>query len=218
MKITHASQLSNHELEATLKRLAGGEREATVALIVHLAEFDSRRLYAPAGFSSLFSYCVEALSLSEDAVYNRIESARAARRYPVILEMLATGALSPTTARLLARKLTPENHGELLAAAASMTKQQVEQLLACRSPSQMCRPRCAWCRRERFSDRRWRYRWRQGLRTALRPIPLTVRPPAREHLWTSSYHCPPHRGRPCDRWRPNGTRSASRGARRRSST
>ena len=57
MKITHASHLSDSELAAAASRLAHGEREATVALIVHLAEFDARRLYEPAGFSSLFKYC-----------------------------------------------------------------------------------------------------------------------------------------------------------------
>jgi hypothetical protein len=44
--------------------------------------------------------------------------------------MLTTGALSPTTARMLARHLTPENHHELLAAASGKSKQQVEKLLA----------------------------------------------------------------------------------------
>jgi hypothetical protein len=130
MKITHASHLSNAELVATLGRLAQSEREATVALIVHLAEFDARRLYEPAGYSSLFKYCRAVLRLSEDAVYNRIETARAARRYPVIVDMLVAGSLSPTTARLLARHLTPENREELLAAAAGMGKEDVEELLA----------------------------------------------------------------------------------------
>src|SRR5713101_2042895 len=88
MKITHASHLSDQELTTALRRLAQDEREATVALIVHLAEFDARRLYEPAGFSSLFKYCRAVLRLSEDAVYNRIRSARAARRFPVIVDML----------------------------------------------------------------------------------------------------------------------------------
>ena len=73
MKITHASHLSDQELTTALMRLAQDEREATVALIVHLAEFDARRLYEPAGFSSLFQYCRAILRLSEDAVYNRIQ-------------------------------------------------------------------------------------------------------------------------------------------------
>src|SRR5713226_10315953 len=117
MKIMHAAHLSDTDLVARLSRLAHGEREATVALIVHLAEFDARRLHEPAGFSSLFKYCRAVLRLSEDAVYNRIESARAARRFPVIVDMLLARTLSPTTARLLARRLTPENQQELLSAA-----------------------------------------------------------------------------------------------------
>jgi hypothetical protein len=134
MKITHASTLSDSALIAELSRLAGGERAATVALIVHLAEFDARRLYAGAGYSSTYRYCTEVLRLSEDAAFNRIEVARSARQYPLVLDMLLSGALSPTTARLLARRLTGPNHQELLAAAAGQTRQQVEELLARRFP------------------------------------------------------------------------------------
>jgi hypothetical protein len=134
MLITHASHLSNPELTAELSRLARREREATAALIVHLAEFDARRLFEGAGYSSLFKYCMAVLHLSEDAVYNRIKAARAARRYPVIIDRLECGALTPTTVRLLAPRLTPENHQELLAAAAGKGKQAVEELLARRFP------------------------------------------------------------------------------------
>src|SRR5437870_2790291 len=68
MLITHASHLDNAELTAELNRLAHCEREATAALIVHLAEFDTRRLFEGAGYSSLFKYCMAVLRLSEDAV------------------------------------------------------------------------------------------------------------------------------------------------------
>ncbi len=130
MRITHAARLTNTELIAEVTRLARGEREATVALIVHLAEFDARRLYEGAGFSSTFKYCLAVLRLSEDAAFNRIEAARAARRYPVVLDMLSAGTLSPTTLRMLARHLTRENHTTLLAAASGKTKQEVERVLA----------------------------------------------------------------------------------------
>jgi hypothetical protein len=123
------AHLSHAELTAELGRLAGCEREATAALVVHLAEFDARRLYEPAGFPSLFKYCMAVLHLSEDAVYNRIEVARAVRRYPVLAEMLATGALSPTTARLVVGHLTHQNQEALLAAASFQSKQAVEELL-----------------------------------------------------------------------------------------
>jgi hypothetical protein len=130
MLMMTASQLSDSDLTAELSRLASSEREATVALIVHLAEFDARRLYEGAGYSSTFQYGRAVLGLSEDAVYNRIAAARAARQFPAILDMLVTGALSPTTARLLARHLTPENCERLLASAAGLGKLGVEELLA----------------------------------------------------------------------------------------
>src|SRR5260221_8471737 len=134
MMITNASRLDNAELTAELSRLARCEREATATLIVHLAEFDARRLFEGASYSSLFKYCMAVLHLSEDAVYNRIRAARAARDYPVIIERLESGALSPTTVRLLAPRLTGDNHQELLAAASDKGKQAVEELLARRFP------------------------------------------------------------------------------------
>jgi 5-methylcytosine-specific restriction endonuclease McrA len=130
MSTIRLSDLNDADLTSEVTRLAADERGATAALIVHLAEFDARRLYEGAGYSSMFKYCVSVLHLSEDAAYNRIETARAAGRYPVIIDMLTSGALSLTTARMLARHLTPDNHGPLLAAAAAKGKQAVEELLA----------------------------------------------------------------------------------------
>ena len=55
--LSSVSQLSNQELLARVKSLAEGERQATAALIAHLAELDERRLYLAEGCSSLFTYC-----------------------------------------------------------------------------------------------------------------------------------------------------------------
>jgi len=48
--------------------------------------------------------------------------------------MLLARTLSPTTARLLARRLTPDNHQELLSAASGLGKEDVEKQLAARFP------------------------------------------------------------------------------------
>jgi len=114
--------------------LAGREREATAHLVAHLAELDARRLYLGAGFSSLFTYCMEVLRLSEAEAYNRIEAARAARRFPVLLDRLAERSLSLTTVCVLAAHLTPDNCEELLAAASGKSRRAVEELLAQRFP------------------------------------------------------------------------------------
>src|SRR5687767_14633636 len=89
MKINIPSHLTDAALVAEVKRFAGGEREAMAQLIAHLAELDARGLYAKAGFASMFTYCCRVLHLSEDAAYNRIETARAAHKFPVILARLA---------------------------------------------------------------------------------------------------------------------------------
>src|ERR1051325_3027733 len=130
MKITDAHSLDDSLLTARLRALAGAEREATVALIVHLAEFDQRPRDRGAGFPSLFQYCVEVLRLSEDAASNRIAAARMARRHPEVVERLAAGTLSPTTVRLIAQHATPENIRALIEAATGKTRRQVEELLA----------------------------------------------------------------------------------------
>lgn len=120
------SNLSDDQLLAEVKRFAGCEREATVQLVAHLAELDTRGLHLAAGFSSLFKYCCEVL--------HRIEAARLARRFPVVLDLLADGSVNLTALRLLSPHLTDENHQELLAAASHQSKREVEELAARRAP------------------------------------------------------------------------------------
>src|SRR5438876_1709054 len=106
-----AAALSDRDLLAHLDALAGREREVSAGLVAHLAALDTRpALYAAKGYGSLFSYCTRVLGLSEDAACSRIEAARACRRFPVILDLLASGAMTLTSIRLLGRHLTPENH------------------------------------------------------------------------------------------------------------
>ena len=126
--------LSDDQLVARVQTLASDERRATVALISSLAEFDARRLFLREGCSSLFTYCTQVLHLSEHAAYGRIEAARAARRLPVLLELLNDGALTLTTVCLLAPHLTEENHERVLAAARYQTKRDVELLVATLRP------------------------------------------------------------------------------------
>jgi len=126
--------LSDDELIAETKRLVAAERVATAALLRSLIEIDTRRLYLREGCSSLFTYCTHALHLTEGAAYNRIEAARAARRFPVVLDALTSGRITLTTIRLLAPHLTDDNHRELIAAAEQKSKRDVEMLIATISP------------------------------------------------------------------------------------
>ncbi len=126
-----ASSLSDHDLLARVGVLAGKEREASVELVAHLAALDARpSLYAAEGHGSLFTYCTEVLRLSEDATCNRIQAARACRDFPVILDLLASGAMSLTCVRMMRPHLTPENHRAVLARACGRSRREIEALVA----------------------------------------------------------------------------------------
>jgi hypothetical protein len=128
------SHLTNTELTEELTRLARSGRETTVCLVTHLAEFEARDLHLAAGFPSLFAYCTEILRLSEHEAYHRILAARTARKHPRILLMLREGRLNLTTVRLIAPLLTEANAGQVLDAAAGLSKRQVEELVARLAP------------------------------------------------------------------------------------
>ena len=125
-----ASRLSDDALLAQVKALAGRERFASVELIAHLAELETRDVYLGEGVKSLYGYCTQVLHLSEHAAYNRIGAARAARKYPVILDLLADGSVNVTTVTILAPHLTPKNHRAVLEEATHRTKDEVEVIKA----------------------------------------------------------------------------------------
>lgn len=128
------ADLGDRPLLEMAQRLAGEERHATVTLLRALTEIDRRRLYLGEGYSSMFTYCTQELHLSEGGAYNRIEACRAARRYPVIFDLLESSALTLTAVRLLAPHLTDENHRAVLESARQKSKRDVEELVVALAP------------------------------------------------------------------------------------
>jgi 5-methylcytosine-specific restriction endonuclease McrA len=127
------SHLTDAQLVAAVKEIATRERASTAELVEHFAELEARGLHLAAGFTSLYEYCREVLHLTEDRACNRIAAARAAREYPVILQMLADGRLNLSTLRLLIPHLGSD-HAQLLAEAAFRSKREIRELLARRAP------------------------------------------------------------------------------------
>jgi hypothetical protein len=130
-----AAALSDPDLLARIHALAGREREATAELVAHLAALEMRpAAYAAQGYGSLFGYCTQALRLSEDAACNRIEAARTCRRFPAVLDLLASGSMALTSVRILGRHLTAANQEAVLAKAANATKSEIEAIVAALAP------------------------------------------------------------------------------------
>jgi hypothetical protein len=54
----------------------------------------------------MFTYCTQVLRFSESEAYGRIKAARAAARFPAVLDRLADGSLNMTSVVLLSPHLT----------------------------------------------------------------------------------------------------------------
>jgi hypothetical protein len=63
-----------------------------------------------------------------------MEAARAGRRFPLLIDLLLAGELTMTTALLLGRHLTEENHERLLRDARGRTKEQLKEMVATLAP------------------------------------------------------------------------------------
>ena len=126
--------LSDGDLVACVKDLAARERGSLAEFVAHLAELGTREVYLQEGHGSLFAYCRDVLALSEAEAYTRIEVARAARRFPVIFELLEAGSATLTTVRLLGPHLTSDNHREVLESARGKKKALVEEIAARLAP------------------------------------------------------------------------------------
>jgi hypothetical protein len=129
--------LSHHSDQALLRELAAAlarDHDTTATLLALLAEVDARRLYLPAGYPSMFLFCVHEFHMSEDVALKRIRAARTARRFPAIVEAVVEGQLNLSGVVMLPPHLTAETVDELLAATTHKTNAEIELLLAERFP------------------------------------------------------------------------------------
>lgn len=126
--------MSSNDLLAATRELVRKACAVETELLVHLGEIDARKLYLDLAFPSMFAFCVGELGFSEDAAYNRITVARAARRWPAVVAAYRSGQVHLAGLRLLAPHFTDQNHREVLALAAGKSKREIEELVARLAP------------------------------------------------------------------------------------
>ena len=128
------SDLSDQDVTRGLATRFGRRLTNDAELLEYIGEARERKLYAPAGYPSMKSYCVREFCVEDHEASRLIYVARVARRFPAILPAIAEGRLHMTAVLLLGPRLTPENAEELLAAATHKTKEEIQQLIAVRFP------------------------------------------------------------------------------------
>ena len=105
------------------------EREAISEVIAYLSHIWAVKLYAEAGYSSLFNFLVEKYHYSKAAAYRRIQAAKLVQREPKVLMYLKEAKLNLTTISLIEPFAREEKLHPLIHASLGKTKEEVEELL-----------------------------------------------------------------------------------------
>ena len=128
------ASLPDHVVTQRVDAHAVQQRTDAPVFIAELAEFDARKLWAPAGYHSTHDYCVRKHQLDHYLTCRWIAIARLGYRYPVIFPALADGRLSQTTILMLKPYLISHTALGLIQDAMGRSKRQVEKLLAAKFP------------------------------------------------------------------------------------
>ena len=126
------SHLSDDELLLSTEEIAAGHRFNLAVMLLHIAEAEARQLYLPYG--SMYEYCLTELGMDSDDASERIDAARAGRRFPEIIVAVKDGRLHLAAVVLMAPLLTPETVAEVIELATYKTEYEVMDLLSRRFP------------------------------------------------------------------------------------
>src|SRR5690349_25150823 len=121
------------DTRAMTKRLAellSREHDALADFLVALADIDRERRWVELGYASLFYFLHRELGLSKGAAFYRKTAAELLQRYPEIVEPLRSGKLCLTSVVELAKVITPENRGEVVARFFHASKQEAKAISA----------------------------------------------------------------------------------------
>lgn len=132
--IERCRKLKDTELISELKFMVDKEKRNLAALLIHLAEYDMRKLFRDAGYPSLFAYCVKSLGYDENTAYRLITAGRVIKHYPAACPLVASGDLTLTAILVLSPVLTDENNERLLSQVKGKSRRELETIVAGISP------------------------------------------------------------------------------------
>jgi len=128
------AHLSDTDLLTNTRHLVGKSNQVFAALLQHLAEVEARGVHRLRRCSSLYTYCIYELRLSEDAASRRASAAKLVKRFPALLDAIAGGELHLTGLLMLGSHLTEANHLAVMAHAKFRTKKEIGKLVRTLAP------------------------------------------------------------------------------------
>jgi hypothetical protein len=128
------TELSNEEVLSSLKALLAEGNRILVKVLAYLAEVEDRRIHLELACSSMFNFLVRRLGFSEGEAFRRLTASRLVRRFPKLLDAIASGRLHLSAVVLLRDLFSEENVDALIEAASRKSKREVEALVARLAP------------------------------------------------------------------------------------
>jgi hypothetical protein len=126
--------LSDAELLTQTRSLVGRSNRLLAELLAHLGEVEARGIHRTRACASLYTYCIHELRFSEDEAFRRVAAARLIRRFPALLDAVASGELHLTGLLMLGPHVTEHNLVEVLARAKYRTKREIARLVRVLDP------------------------------------------------------------------------------------
>jgi len=126
--------LSRKQIDETAIRLVTDLKHQETELIETLQKVEKLRLFEDFGLTSLFSYCTERLHLSADRACTYIQVARVSSHIPAVKIAIKNDTLSVSSAKKLAKVITPENQDSWLELAKHSSVRELEQAIAKEKP------------------------------------------------------------------------------------
>lgn len=138
------------QIHARAIELVRRYKSAQAELLDVIQQVEIHRVFVLRGHSSLFSYVVNELRLSENTAYSLITIARKARDIPELKTSLQSGAITLSNARRIAPVLTSINKNEWIEKAAELTMRQLEKEIVKVRPQEATRERASYVAPERM--------------------------------------------------------------------
>jgi hypothetical protein len=180
---TAPTELSDAELLTVTRGLVGRSNQ----LLAHLGEVEARGIHRTRACASLYAYCIYELRFSEDEAFRRVTAARLVRRFPALLDAVASGELHLTGLLMLGPLLTSDNLVEVLARAKHRTKKELARLVRILDPLPQVPPRIEPLGPASSRPVPAAATWVQFM-SALNPV-RELEPGARPRDWTESPAC-----------------------------
>ncbi len=126
-------------------------KRAEAELLDVIIKIDEHRVFVAMGYSSLFTYCVSALGLTEGVAYNFVNVARKSKEVPELKNSIVKGMLSVTKARKITSVITKSNQETWLKKATTLSSRRLEQEVAKVNPKEAVKERASYVSEKRLA-------------------------------------------------------------------